>query len=128
MIATHAATGEDASLIVERIHKANSVRLDKRNKEKMQNFCDVLLRRFIGIGEGFYKGGDGGVELGRHAQLDSLIEVLYLMAQDSPDSAGAVWGRRLGIFQNAHSKRIRDSEMVPQDDNEYSAWPSTGTL
>ena len=128
MIANYAETGEDASVIIQRIHKANSVRLDKRNKEKMQNFCDVLLRRFMGIGEGFYKSGNGGSELGRLAQLDSLTQVLYLIAQDAPDSAGAVWGRRLGIFQNAHAKRIRDSELIPMDDNHYSAWPSTGTL
>ena len=128
MIGNYAATGSDASLIIERIHKANSVRLDKRNKEKMQNFCDVLLRRFIGVGDALYKAGDGGDELGRYNQLDSLCQVLYAMAQDAPDSAGAVWGRRIGIFQNAHAKRLRDAELVGVDEDDYSAWPSTGTL
>lgn len=46
MIATHASTGSDASLIIQRIHKSNSVRLNKNNKEKMQNFYDVVIRRF----------------------------------------------------------------------------------
>jgi nucleolar protein 14 len=49
------------------------------------------------------------------------------MSQDSPECAGAVWGRRLGIFQNAHAKRLRDAEFAA-DDDEFSAWPSTGTL
>lgn len=128
VIGNYAATGSDATLIIERIHKANSVRLDKRNKEKMQNFCDVLLRRFIGVGDALYKAGDGGEELGRHNQLDALTRVLYSIAQDSSDSAGAVWGRRIGIFQNAHAKRLRDAELVGLDDGEYTAWPSTGTL
>jgi nucleolar protein 14 len=128
-IATYATTGADASLIIERIHTSNSVRLDHRNKEKMQNFYDVLLRRFIGVGDALYKGGNGGEDLGRYHQLDSLTKTLYDMAQDAPDSAAAVWGRRLGIFQNAHAKRLRDSEFVAVDDeNEFSAWPSSGTL
>ncbi len=94
----------------------------------MQNFCDVLLRRFIGVGDALYKAGNGGDELQRYNQLDSLSRVLYAMAQDSPDSAGAVWLRRIGIFQNAHAKRLRDSELIGIDDNEYTAWPSTGTM
>jgi nucleolar protein 14 len=51
MIATYATTGAEASLVIERIHKANSVRLDKRNAEKMQNFYDVLIRRFVAVGD-----------------------------------------------------------------------------
>ena len=129
MIGTYAATGTDASLIIERIHAANSVRLDHRNKEKMQNFYDVLLRRFIGVGDALYKAGAGGEELGRYDQLDALTKTLYTMAQDAPDGAAAVWGRRLGIFQNALAKRLRDAEFVGVDDEEeFSAWPSTGTL
>jgi len=46
MITAHASTGSDASVIIERIHKSNSVRLNKNNKEKMQNFYDVVIRRF----------------------------------------------------------------------------------
>ena len=47
LIGKYASTGEDASVIIQRIYASNSVRLDKRNAEKMQNFYDVLLRRFI---------------------------------------------------------------------------------
>jgi len=128
MIGTYASTGADASLIIERIHKANSVRLDKRNKEKMQNFYDVLLRRFIAVGDAINSSGDGGEELGRYNQLDALTQILYRLSQDSPECAGAVWSRRLGIFQNAHAKRLRDSEFVGADDDAFSAWPSTGTF
>jgi len=129
MIGTYAATGADASLIIQRIHKSNSVRLDHRNKEKMQNFYDVLLKRFIGVGDALYNSGNGGEELERYEQLNSLTKILYSMAQDAPDSASAVWGRRLGIFQNAHAKRLRDSELVPLDsEEEFTAWPSSGTL
>lgn len=49
LIATHASTGADASIIIQRIHSTNSVRLDRRNKEKMQNFYDVLLKRFVAV-------------------------------------------------------------------------------
>jgi Nop14-like family. len=99
MIATYATTGTDASLIIERIHTSNSVRLDHRNKEKMQNYYDVLLRRFIGVGDALYKGGNGGEDLGRYDQLDSLTKTLYDMAQDAPDSAAAVWGGDLEYFK-----------------------------
>ena len=131
MIITHAKTGEDASLIIKRIHRANSVRLDRRNKEKMQNFYDVLLRRFVAVGDAIYTSGDGGAELGRFKQLDALTETMYLMAQDAPDCASAVWGRRLGVFFNAHAKRLRDAELEPDDDDEetgHSAWPSAGVF
>mmetsp|Transcript_8887 Transcript_8887/g.8473 ORF Transcript_8887/g.8473 Transcript_8887/m.8473 type:complete len:127 (-) Transcript_8887:323-703(-) len=53
------------------------------------------------------------------------------MAQDSPTCAGAVWGRRLGIFQKALAKRLRDAEFVSSSDCEdqhVTAWHSTGTL
>ncbi len=130
IIGQYASTGEDASLIIERIHKANSVRLNHKNSEKMQNFYDVLLRRFVGVGDALYKSGNGGEELGRYGQLDNLTIVLYKMAQDSPESASAVWGRRIGVFQNALAKRIRDSEFVAIDDEneDFSVWPSSGTL
>ena len=36
-----------ASLIIKRIHKANSVQLGKRNKDKMQKFYDVDRLFFI---------------------------------------------------------------------------------
>lgn len=136
LIATFATTGKDASTIIERIHSSNSVRLDRRNAEKMQNFYDVCLRRFIAVGDAIYaSGGDGGPELGRFGQLDALNKVLYDMAQDAPESAGAVWARRLGIFQNAHAKRLRDAAFIrdeeggggdDEEENDHSAWPSTG--
>ncbi|KAL7544870.1 hypothetical protein ACHAWF_008236 [Thalassiosira exigua] len=132
LIANHAATGSDASLIIQRIHATNSVRLNHKNKEKMQNFYDVLLRRFIAVGDAIFASGDGGEDLGRYDQLDSLTKVLYSMSQDSPECAGAVWSRRLGIFQKALSKRLRDVEVTPLgdacNDGEFTAWPSTGML
>lgn len=131
MIGKYAATGADASIIIERMYKANSVRLDHRNSEKMQNFYDVLLRRFVGVGDAVFNSGDGGAELGRFAQLDSLLKVMYKMAQDAPESAGAVWSRRVGFFQNAHAKRLRDAEFefeVDDEDSLITAWPSMGTF
>ena len=133
MIGKYASTGEDASLIIQRIHAANSVKLDKRNAEKMQNFYDVLLRRFIAVGDAIYASGNGGPELGRYQQLDAITKTLFQMTQDSPDCAAAVWGRRFGIIQNAHAKRLRDSEFELDtddivDDGDLSAWPTIGTL
>ena len=128
LIAKYASTGEEASLIIRRIHASNSVRLDKRNSEKMQNFYDVLLRRFVAVGDAIYESGNGGHELGRYQQLNALTKVMYAMAQDHPESAGAVWSRRIGIFQNAHSKRLRDAEITADDEENLSAWPSIGTV
>lgn len=130
MISKYASTGKDASTIIERIQKANSVRLDHRNTEKMQNFYDVLLRRFVAVGDAIFDSGDGGLELARYEQLNWITKVMYSMAQDSPESAGAVWSRRIGIFQNAHAKRLRDSEFIyeEEEDKLVTAWPSTGAF
>ncbi|CAJ1965900.1 unnamed protein product [Cylindrotheca closterium] len=132
VIAKYATRGEDASVIIERMYKANSVKLDHRNKEKMQNFYDVLLRRYMSVGDAIFVSGDGGEELGRFSQLDRLLKVMYQMAQDSPDSAGAVWSRRIGFFQGAHAKRLRDAEFEYEDDAAddglVTAWPSMGTF
>lgn len=128
IIGRYASTGSDASLIIDRIHKANSIRLDKRNTEKMQNFYDVILRRFIAVGDAIHTSGNGGSELGRYEQLNALTRILYRMSQDSPECAGAVWSRRLGIFQNALAKRLRDAEFVSPEGDSESTWPSTGTF
>lgn len=129
MIGNYASTGNEASLIIQRIHSSNSVRLNKNNLEKMQNFYDVLLRRFIAVGDAIHTSGDGGPELRRYRQLDALTKTLFAMSQDSPSCAGAVWGRRIGILQKAHAKRLRDAEfVVDEEDREVSPWPSTGTV
>ena len=127
VIATHASTGKDASTIIKRIHSCNSVRLNRKNMEKMQNFYDVVLRRFIAVGDAIHRSGDGGPELGRYEQLSELTILLYTMAQEAPESAGAVWARRLGILHNAHAKRLRDSELQSEEEND-TAWPSTGVF
>ena len=129
MIANYASTGKDASTIIQRIHKSNSVRLDRRNIDKMQNFYDVLIRRFVAVGDAIHTSGSGGSELGRYAQLDVLTQTLYEIAQESPDMAGAVWSRRLGFFENSHAKRLRDAELSRDDgEDEFTAWPSTGVI
>ena len=99
----------------------------------MQNFYDALLRRFVAVGDAIYRSGDGGPELGRFQQLNVLTETMYLMAQDSPESASAVWSRRLGFWQSAHMKRLRDAEFERDDDEDdddelRSAWPSMGVV
>jgi len=132
LISKYATTGKDASTIIKRIHSSNSVRLDHRNGERMQNFNDVLLRRFIAVGDAMFDSGDGGKELGRYDQLNAIAEVMYEMAQDAPESAGAVWSRRIGILRNAHDKRLRDSDFVRGDEMEEgefrSAWPTAGVF
>jgi nucleolar protein 14 len=130
MIGNYASTGNDASVIIQRIYASNSIRLDRRNGEKMQNFYDVLLRRFVAVADAIHQSGDGGVELGRFKQLDALTKTMYAMAQDSSDGAGSIWSRRLGIFQNAHAKRLRDAELErdEEEDDVFSAWPSVGVV
>jgi nucleolar protein 14 len=100
----YASTGADASLIIQRIHATNSVRLNHKNKEKMQNYYDVLLRRFVAVGDAIFQSGNGGPDLERYEQLNSLTKILFVMSQDSPECAGAVWSRRLGIFQKGVSR------------------------
>lgn len=81
------------------------------------------------VGDKIHTSGDGGTDLRRYAQLDTLTKILYAMAQDSPEIAGAVWGRRLGILQKALSKRLRDSELISvSEDEDFTAWPSIGTF
>ncbi|VEU40901.1 unnamed protein product [Pseudo-nitzschia multistriata] len=133
LIGRYASTGKDASTIIKRIHASNSVRLDHRNGEKMQNFYDVLLRRFVAVGDAIFDSGNGGQELGRYEQLNCITKVMYDMAQDSPESAGAVWSRRIGILRNAHDKRLRDSSFIRGDEEMedggfWSAWPTTGVF
>jgi len=99
IIAQHASTGAHASLIIQRIHATNSVRLNHKNKNAMQNFYDVLLRRFVAVGDAIFSSGNGGPDLERYEQLNSIIKTLYVMSRDSPECAGAVWSRRMGIFQ-----------------------------
>lgn len=128
LIAKYANTGKDVTTIVERIHRANSVRLNHKNTEKMQNFYDVLLRRLVAVGDAYYNHGDGGEELGRVDQLNKLTKMLFLLAQEFPEAAGAVWSRRIGVLQSAHEKRLRDLELVVEGDEEESPWPSAGVF
>jgi nucleolar protein 14 len=106
LIAEYASTGADASLIIQRIHATNSVPLNHKNKERMQNFYDVLLRRFVAVGDAIFESGNGGTDLERYEQLNSLTKTLYVMSQDSPECAAAVWSRRLGIFQKGKSRKL----------------------
>jgi nucleolar protein 14 len=131
LIVKYASTGSDASTIIERIHASNSVRLDHRNGQKMQNFYDVLLRRFMELGDNVYVSGRGGDIVDRFSQLDCITKVLFKMAQESPESAGAVWNRRIGILHNAHEKRLRDSVFEheeTEDGDVWTPWPSTGVF
>lgn len=81
----------------------------------------------MAVGNAVAEHGDGGSVLGRLRQLDEITKVLYRITQEIPDNAAAVWGRRLGILENAHSKRLRDSELELEDDS-FSAWPSLGEI
>ena len=129
MIGKYAQSGRDASVIIQRIHECNSLHLNKANKDKIQNFYDVLIRRFIAVGDALYESGDGGPELERHSQLDILTKTLYALSQESPDIAGAMWSRRLGIIYSAMVKRLNDSEFLSSDDHESDTfWPSMGSL
>lgn len=138
MIAAHASTGPDVSLMIQRIHATHSVRLDRRNAAKMQNFTDVLIKRMVAVGDAVLTSGDGGPALGRYDQLDSLTQTLYDMAQDAPTLTAAVWSRRLGILWSAHAKRLRDAALDAGDgdgdednvdvEGPVTAWPSTGVF
>lgn len=103
----------------------------------MQNFYDVLIRRYIAVGDAIYQSGNGGNELNRYEQLNSLNNIMYDIAQESPDCAASVWSRRIGYLQKAHMKRLRDLELIPIIDisnptkhnkEVTTAWPSSGVL
>uniref|UniRef100_A0A7S1FP39 Nucleolar protein 14 n=2 Tax=Corethron hystrix TaxID=216773 RepID=A0A7S1FP39_9STRA len=124
LLDAYASTMQDYSLIVQRIHASNSVRLNGKNREKMQNFMDVLLRHFITVGDTL---ATDPAPRDRLAHLNVLTLTLYALAQDSPDDAGPVWGRRLGVLHRTESKRLRDADLRTPDDP-GSAWPSLGTI
>ena len=77
-----------------------------------------------------YESGDGGTEIGRYSQLDALTKTLYAISQESPDIAGSMWSRRLGIMYNGMLKRLSDSDFIPLDEKEesHTCWPSIGSL
>jgi len=115
LIIEHCNVGSDVITLLNRIHSSNSVRLDRRNVTPMQNFLDVLIRRFVKVGDAIFESGDGG-EMDRAMQIDETCKVIYNVSQDHPETAAAIFGRRLGITQRALSKRLRDAELYVNTD------------
>ncbi|KAG5189025.1 nucleolar protein 14 [Tribonema minus] len=123
LLAQHASSADDVNTVVERILKNHSVKLDRRNLEKMQNFYDVLLKRFQRLGDQIATQRGGPMD--REKQLEFLTKALYGVTQDMPDTAGGLWHRLLGAMHRRLGKELRDratgvaAESAP-------CWPSHG--
>jgi len=143
LIIEHCEEGGDVITLINRIHASNSVRLDKRNVTPMQNFFDVLLRRFSKVGDALFENGNGGA-MDRKNQLDETAKTIFNVSQDHAETTSAIFARRLGIMQRALSKRSREAEMfvnvdgtinvsnggVEDEDSveDFSVFPSFGNI
>ena len=133
MIGNYASTGKDASLIIQRIHKANSVRLNKRNTEKMQNFYDVLLRRFMAVGDAIHESGRrrrgvGPVPTTGRVDQDPVQNVPGFTRRVQEPCGEDGWECCRAPCRNVFGT----PEFVPASEEEEedaeSAWPGTGTV
>ncbi|GMH68325.1 hypothetical protein TrRE_jg8544, partial [Triparma retinervis] len=60
LIAEHCGDGKDVNELVKRIHESNSVLVNKERRTVMQNFFDVLVRRYVALGDRVVQAGGGG--------------------------------------------------------------------
>ena len=135
LVGEHCKTGADVSLLLDRIHKSNCVRLDKRNSTGMGNFADVLLRRYVQVADALEEDGDSD-KIARKAQLVHLNKILFRMAGDDASSIAAVYKRRIGVIHRQLLKKLNDTSLVVRPDGttlsaadaDFSAWPSYGTI
>ncbi|CAM9522905.1 unnamed protein product [Laminaria digitata] len=124
LLAEHATTTDDINTILDRIHKNHSIKLDSRNKEKMHNFYDVLLKRFRRVGGQSLKLSSTERQ-DRESQLDFLSRLIYDITEEMPEVAASLWHRYVGGLHQRMLKALADLS-VGTCASGY--WPSTGSL
>lgn len=132
LIGVYAANPQDVIIILERIYKSTNIKIHPENNEKYHNFYDVLLRRFILVGDAILDeqthqdDDDDDSNVHRWNQLNYILKLLYDISQDCPHNAMSIWNRRLRIFTRTFLKKCHDLSMT--SDSSISAWPSYGTI
>ncbi|CAM9222490.1 unnamed protein product [Choristocarpus tenellus] len=123
MLAKYAKSADDINTIMSRIHKNHSIKLDSKNKERVHNFYDVLLKRFRRVGDQAARLPAGGA-MDRAKQLDFLSGLIYDVTSEMPDVAASLWHRMIGGMQKRMVKAINDEGMG----SGAQCWPSWGSL
>ncbi|CAM9297716.1 unnamed protein product [Pylaiella littoralis] len=124
ILAEHATSADDINTILDRIHKNHSIKLDSRNKERMHNFYDVLLKRFRRVGS--QKGKLSPAERrDREKQLDFLSGLIYDITAEMPEVAASLWHRFCGFL---HQRMVNAMADLRLGTAASGYWPSTGSL
>ena len=135
LISSHCSGCKSVNTLISRIHTSNSVKAEPSMVTPMQNFYDVLVRRYANLGDMVETAGDGGKE-DWPGQMSHIVDTLYGMTQDHPQTAGSVYGRKMGHIMAAHKKRVGDSSMyvkkdgtlLPSSPVDFTPWPSLGNV
>ncbi|CBJ25573.1 similar to RIKEN cDNA 2610033H07 [Ectocarpus siliculosus] len=124
LLAEHATSADDINTILDRIHKNHSIKLDSRNKERMHNFYDVLLKRFRRVGSQSGKLSSAARQ-DRAKQLDFLSGLIYDITAEMPEVAASLWHRVCGSL---HQRMVKAMEDLSLGADASGYWPSTGSL
>ncbi len=119
LITKHCTTGEDVNTVIQRCAKYHSALADSRNREKLHNFCDVLLRYFVAVSEQIATSHGQVDSFDYPSQLNALSGVLFDVAQEIPLQIGALWRRILRQMQRKLATALNNSAQ---------SWPSPGQL
>ncbi len=120
LITKHCTTGEDVTTVIERCAKYHSALADSRNREKLHNFYDVLLRHFVAVGEKIAATSPGCIDPFNYPnQLNALSGVLFDIAHEMPLQIGALWRRILHQMQRKLAVALK---------NNAPSWPRPGQL
>ncbi len=119
LITKYCTTGDDINTVIQRCAKYHSALADSRNREKLHNFYDVLLRHFVAVGEKIATSHGCIDSFNYPNQLHALSGVLFDIAQEMPLQIGALWRRILRQMQHKFATVLK---------NNAQSWPSPGHL
>ncbi|CAM9493430.1 unnamed protein product, partial [Hapterophycus canaliculatus] len=103
LLAELATSADEINTILDRIHKNHSITVDSRNKERMHNFYDVLLKRFQRVGDQTGK-VSSAEQQDREKQLIFLSGLIYDMTAEMPEVAASLWHRFCGSL---HQRMVK---------------------
>ncbi|CAN0101506.1 unnamed protein product [Scytosiphon promiscuus] len=124
VLAELATSADEINTILDRIHKNHSIKLDSRNKEKMHNFYDVLLKRFRRVGSQTGK-PSSAEQQDREEQLNFLSRLIFDITAEMPEVAASLWHRFCGCLHQRMVKALADLNLGVAS---TGYWPSTGSL
>mmetsp|Transcript_31037 Transcript_31037/g.41006 ORF Transcript_31037/g.41006 Transcript_31037/m.41006 type:complete len:893 (-) Transcript_31037:166-2844(-) len=118
----YAESVDDVCTIVDRIIKCHNLKLAAENREKMHNLYDLLLRRFIMVGENLMESPAGSADFQK--EMDFLTRTLVALTRQMAEVAGTLWCRLLKTMHRALVKHLRDYSLGLKT----TCWPSCGHL